>query len=80
MSEHMNTLNERPAPRRWTKEEEQELVKYTDVNTPNHVIASKLGRTSDSVRKKIAAAGLSRGGKDPAPNGDSPEVDSDQVG
>jgi hypothetical protein len=71
----MSTPNDRPAPRRWTKEEEQELVKYTEVNTPNSVIASKMGRTSDSVRKKAAAIGLTRGSS--SSQGD---VDSDQGG
>jgi hypothetical protein len=63
MSDHqMSSESNRPVPRRWTKEEEQELVKYTEVNTPNSVIASKMGRTSDSVRKKAAAIGLTRSG------------------
>jgi hypothetical protein len=74
MSEQMSSESNRPAPRRWTKEEEQELVKYAEENTPNSVIASKMGRTSDSVRKKAAAIGLSRG------NGSSARTDSEAGG
>lgn len=61
MTEQMSSESNRPAPRRWTKEEEQELVKYAEENTPNSIIASKMGRSSDSVRKKAAAIGLGRG-------------------
>lgn len=67
MFEQMPSADDRPAPRRWTKEEEQELVRYIEINTPNRVIASKMGRTSDSVRKKAAAIGLTR-----VRNGESP--------
>jgi hypothetical protein len=79
MSEQLSTESNRPAPRRWTKEEEQELVKFTEVNTPNSVIASKMGRTSDSVRKKAAAIGLTRGAAAGRSDADN-DLEGDQGG
>lgn len=43
----------------WSDDELNQLKKLVTENTPTTLIASKLGRTEDSVRSKAQAEGIS---------------------
>ncbi len=43
----------------WTPEQEKQLGKLVDQNTPTRVMGLKLGRTEDAVRGKASELGVS---------------------
>ena len=43
----------------WTKTDQRELVKLAKGNTPTGLIAYKLGRTEDAVRKQAGGQNIS---------------------
>lgn len=43
----------------WTSEQEKQLQKLADQNTPTRVMGLKLGRTEDAVRGKASELGVS---------------------
>jgi hypothetical protein len=47
------------AAKNWTDDELTELKKLVTQNTPTPLIASKLGRSEDSIRSKAQAEGIS---------------------
>jgi hypothetical protein len=49
----------RNSGKRWTANDEQQLRRLADQNTPTRVIGLKLGRTEDAVRAKASQESVS---------------------